>query len=159
MRYEVRAATLDDLDVLVRHRIAMFTEMGRQMDTAAIGAAFAVWLRQQMPGGAYRAWLVDAIDGGARRIVAGGGATVIPWPPGPQYAGDRLAFVYNVYTDAEHRRQGLARLVMEAIHEWCAANGVGSIALNASDDGRRLYETLGYVVTPSPMMFFSVVKV
>ena len=166
MSYLVRAATLDDIDVLVRHRIAMFTDMGGPVDAETIDVGFRTWLRDLMPSGAYRAWLVESVDESddagstdAREIVAGAGATIIPWPPGPRSAGNRLAFVYNVYTEAAHRRRGLARLVMETIHRWCAANGVTSVALNASVDGRQLYEAMGYVVAPSPMMFFSVGKV
>jgi hypothetical protein len=49
--------------------------------------------------------------------------------------------------------------VMEAIHDWCRANGVTSAALNTSVDGRALYESMGYVVTPSPMMFCLIVGV
>lgn len=156
MSYRVRPATLDDLDVLVRHRLAMFADMGVPFDATALSAAFAAWLREVMPAGAYRAWVVEWADG---TVVGGAGATIIPWPPGPQYPGDKLAFVYNVYTEPAHRRRGLARVVMDALHAWCRANGVASIALNASQDGRPLYESLGYSVTPSPMMFFSLVGV
>jgi GNAT superfamily N-acetyltransferase len=81
---------------------------------------------------------------------------VLPWPPGPRYLGDRLAFVYNVYTEPAHRHQGVARMVMDAIHAWCRAAGVTSLALNASKDGRPLYEALGYWESPNPMMFFAV---
>ena len=154
--YRVRAATLDDAESLVRHRIAMFTDMGMAFDADAIGSAFAKWLREIMPLGAYRAWLVETETG---EVVAGAGATIIPWPPGPHYPGDKLAFVYNVYTEPAHRRRGLGRLVMDAIHVWCREHDVTSIALNASGGGRLLYESMGYVVTPSPMMFFRVVGV
>ena len=34
-------------------------------------------------------------------------------------------------------------------------NGITSMALNASRDGRPLYEAMGYAVSPSPMMFLS----
>ena len=84
---------------------------------------------------------------------------VIPWPPGPRYAGDRLAFVYNVYTEPAHRRRGLARLIMETIHAWCRDEGIGSVALNASRDGKRLYEAMGYAESTSPMMFLPIVRV
>jgi GNAT superfamily N-acetyltransferase len=150
-----RPATLDDLDVLVAHRIAMFTDMHVPLDEALLRPAFARWLERHMPAGTYRAWLIE--DDG--RVVAGGGATIIPWPPGPQYPGETLAFVYNVYVEPAYRRRGLARLVMDAIHAWCRDNGVGSVALNTSRDGRPLYESMGYVVTPSPMMFWRVVGV
>jgi GNAT superfamily N-acetyltransferase len=152
--YHVRAATLADMDALVRHRIGMFTDMDVAMDVAALDTAFRAWLADMMPAGTYRAWLVETASG---EVVSGAGITVLPWPPGPTYPGNRLAFVYNVYTDPLHRRRGLARLLMEAIHDWCRDAGVTSMALNASRDGQPLYEALGYVETPRPMMFFSIV--
>ena len=151
--YLVRPATLDDADVLVRHRVGMFTDMGIAMDVAALETAFRTWLTEMMPAGTYRAWLVENHDG---QVVAGGGITVLPWPPGPRYVGDRLAFVYNVYTDPAHRRRGLARLVMDTIHAWCRGAGITSVALNASEDGQTLYESMGYVASPDPMMFLAI---
>jgi len=151
--YRVRPATLDDADVLVRHRVGMFTDMGLAMDVAGLETAFRAWLTEMMPTGTYRAWLVETGDG---QVVGGGGITILPWPPGPRYAGDRLAFVYNVYTDAAHRRRGLARLVMDTIHAWCRDAGITSVALNASVDGQALYESMGYVESPNPMMFLAI---
>jgi GNAT superfamily N-acetyltransferase len=150
VEYRVRTATLADADVLVRHRVAMFTDMHVRLDAEQLEQAFRFWITSQMPAGTYRAWLAEDPTGA---VAAGGGITVIPWPPGPQYPGDRLAFVYNVYTEPAHRRRGLARLVMEAIHAWCLHEGIGSIALNASRDGKPLYEALGYAESSSPMMF------
>jgi GNAT superfamily N-acetyltransferase len=79
-----------------------------------------------------------------------------PGPPGPQSIGDRLAFVYNVYTEPPHRRRGLARLVMEAIHAWCRAEGIRIAALNSSPEGQPLYESLGYQVRSNPMMVLQI---
>jgi GNAT superfamily N-acetyltransferase len=154
--YQVRLATLADADVLVRQRIAMFTDMGVPLDARVLDQAFRAWLGEVMPRGSYRAWLVDAADG---TVACGGGITIIPWPPGPRYAGDRLAFVYNVYTEPPHRRRGLARLVMDTIHTWCRDEGIGSMALNASRDGKPLYESMGYAESTSPMMFLPIVRV
>ena len=150
--YHARPATLDDVGALVHHRIGMFTDMGLSIDRPAIEAAFRRWLAEAMPAGIYRAWVVDdgAPDGS---IVAGGGITILPWPPGPRSLGTRIAFAYNVYTEPSHRRRGLARMIMDAIHAWCRENGIAAIALNASTDGQPLYESMGYGVTPSPMMF------
>jgi GNAT superfamily N-acetyltransferase len=53
----------------------------------------------------------------------------------------------NVYTHAEFRRQGLARRLTETAVEWCSANGIGTVILHASDDGRALYRTLGFEPT------------
>lgn len=148
--YTIRPATFADADALVRHRLGMFTDMGVPFDAAALAPAFRAWLAETMPAGVYRAWLADSASGD---IAAGAGITVVPWPPGPHYAGRRLAFVYNVYTEAAHRRRGLARRLMDAIHAWCRANGVTSMALNASRDGMPLYRSMGYVESARPMMF------
>jgi len=153
--HRVRPATIADTDVLVHQRIAMFEEMDVPLDVDGLSSAFRAWLQAQMPAGVYRAWLVEAGDG---RIVAGGGMTILPWPPGPRSIHDRLAFVYNVYTEPDQRRQGLGRLVMETIHGCCRDEGIALVALNASKDGLPMYEALGYAVSPSPMMFFACVE-
>jgi GNAT superfamily N-acetyltransferase len=153
MEYRVREASLADMDALVRHRIAMFTDMGIRLDEPALDRAFRAWLAHTLPAGTYRAWLVEDASG---RVVAGGGMTILPWPPGPMYMGDRLAYVYNVYTEPAHRRQGLARRLMDAIHSSCRDAGITSVALNASRDGVPLYEAMGYHVAPAPMMFLAV---
>jgi GNAT superfamily N-acetyltransferase len=144
-------ATLDDLDVLVRHRIQMFVDMGVPVDREMLAREFASWLREHMPSGAYRAWIVQDADA----IAGGGGAELIAWPPGPTYPGRRAVFVFNVYTEPAYRRRGVARTLMTAIHQWSAQNGATSVALNASAEGRPLYEALGYAVSPRPMMFLS----
>lgn len=150
-QYRLRRATLDDADVLVHQRIAMFTDMDVRVDVPALDAAFRAWLARAMPD-TYRAWVVETASGA---VVAGGGLIVLPWPPGPRYLSDRLAFVYNVYTEPAHRHRGLARRIMDAIHAWCRDAGITSAALNASPDGRPLYEALGYRTSPNPMMFLS----
>ena len=176
--YRLRPATLADADALVHHRLGMFTDMGTAFDAPEVDRAFRQWLAEMMPAGVYRAWLVESDADGPPEggphvpeggphvpeagphvpaepvpIVAGGGITVLPWPPGPQFVGGRIAFVYNVYTEHAHRRRGLARLLMATIHSWCRANGLRKVFLNASDDGRPLYEALGYKAAAAPMMF------
>ena len=147
--YRIRPATLDDVDALVRHRIAMFSDMGTTMDRDVVAQAFRGWLTTMLPAGTYRGWVVEAAPG---EIVAGGGMTILPWPPGPRDVGGRMAFVYNVYTEPAHRRQGLARMIMDAVHGWCRNEGIGVAGLNASPEAQRLYESMGYQKTPTPMM-------
>lgn len=130
----------------------MFTDMGVPFDAAALDREFRAWLADTIPAGTYRAWVVED---DTRTIVAGGGMSILPWPPGPRYAGNRIAYVYNVYTDPTHRRRGLARLIMDTMQRWCRGQGIASMALNASADGQPLYEAMGYAVSPAPMMFLT----
>jgi GNAT superfamily N-acetyltransferase len=154
--YHVRRATLDDADALVHHRIAMFRDMGVPLDPAALDREYREWLSRMMAAGTYRAWVAEDDSG---KVVAGGGVSILPWPPGPLYMGDRIGVVYNVYTEFEHRRHGLARLIMDAIHTWCRDAGITSMALNASPAGRPLYQSMGYQLSPHPMMFLPIVRV
>jgi GNAT superfamily N-acetyltransferase len=157
--YTVRRASMADAEMLIRHRVRMFVEMGVMTEAdprePALAVSFKAWLDEQMAASTYVAWVVDLHENGQSSIVAGGGATIIPWPPGPHYPGSRIAYVYNVYTEPPHRGHGLARLVMAAVHAFCRNEGIHSLALNASTFGQPLYESLGYRVTPSPMMFLS----
>ena len=74
-------------------------------------------------------------------------------------------------TQAWHRSEHQARRFLDAygpattrayaldltdFARWCETQGITSIALNASEDGRAMYEAMGYAVTPSPMMFRSI---
>ena len=53
----------------------------------------------------------------------------------------------NVYTEAAYRRRGLVRGLMKTAMEWCAREGVGTVIPHASDEGRPLYEKLGFEAT------------
>jgi GNAT superfamily N-acetyltransferase len=150
--YHIRPATLDDADALVHHRLGMFSDMGLSVEGDAIDRAFRRWLAEMMPPGTYRGWVAQVNGGG---IVAGGGITILPWPPGQLSMTGRMAFAYNVYTEPAHRSRGLGRLIMEAIHGWCRQNGIDAVGLNASTKGLPLYQSMGYHATASPMMFLA----
>ncbi len=144
MRYTLRRATTHDIGALVRHRAAMFTEMNVEGDYPTMEVAFDAWLRETLPSEVYRAWVVCDDSG---QVVAGCGMVLHVRAPAPRSQQTRSAYVYNVFVDVAHRKQGLARRLMEAIHGWCRDNGVQQVALHASSDGRHLYETMGYEAT------------
>ena len=127
----------------------MFREMGVDADFTEMAAATAAWLATAIPDGTYRAWMAETDD---HSVIAGGGLIVVAWPPGPLSMDPRCGFIFNVYTDHAHRNRGVARLLMEAMHEWCRREGIERVVLNASTFGRPLYESMGYVLADEPMM-------
>jgi GNAT superfamily N-acetyltransferase len=139
----IRLATLDDLDVLVAHRRAMFEEMGYSDQTAldAMAAAFRPWLRRKMDENEYLAWF--ALDQ-QQQIAAGLGLWLMDWPPHMIGPGARRGNILNVYTRPESRRRGLARNLIQYALEWCCENGIRAVILHASKDGRDLYQKLGF---------------
>lgn len=151
MAYQIRVTTVADIPHVIAHRERMFRDMGIPAEFEAMAAATATWLEHAIPSKTYLGWLAVTNEGA---VVAGGGLIVIPWPPGPMTMDPRCGFVFNVYTDQAHRKQGLAGRLMDAMHEWCRSQGIERIVLNASTFGQPLYEQMGYVIANEPMMRF-----
>ncbi len=149
MTYQIRNATPGDIPHIVDHREQMFRDMGIPAEFEAMSKATTAWLQSAIPSRTYRGWLAVTAD---NTVVAGGGLIVIPWPPGPITMDPRCGFVFNVFTDPAHRQQGLARRLMDTMHDWCRAEGIGRVVLNASRFGQPLYEQMGYVAANEPMM-------
>jgi GNAT superfamily N-acetyltransferase len=60
--------------------------------------------------------------------------------------GTRLAWIGMVLTRPQYRRQGLARRLMEDAIFGAEREGIRTLKLDATDEGRPLYESLGFVV-------------
>jgi len=143
--YAIRRASTDDIDVLVAHRRAMFADMGYRDETAldTMAAKCRPWLLTRMKRGEYLAWLAIAPD---KSIAAGTGLWLMDWIPHMIGTGTR-GNILNVYTAVEFRRRGLARELMNTAVQWCRSNGVDTVVLHASPEGRRLYESMGFAGT------------
>ena len=142
----IRPATFEDLAHILHHRRSMFRDMGSgtdaELDEVVVTAE--VFLRKALTTGEYRGWLAVTPEG---RVVAGAGITIVPWPGAPRDPVPFRGWIQNVYTDAEYRRQGLARRLMETVVEWCRSEGFRTVSLHASKDGRALYESMGFLAT------------
>lgn len=149
MTYTIRPAVIGDIPHIIEHREHMFREMGIPAEFEATRVATDRWLQQALPSQTYLGWIAESQQG---EIAGGGGLLVIPWPPGPMTMDPRCGFVFNVYTQPQHRKQGLGRRLMDAMHDWCRAEGIERVVLNASSFGKPLYEAMGYVVADEPMM-------
>ncbi len=144
--FTVRRALESELDTLVEHRRAMFLDMGYADDAAMSQMAEKCrpWLLAKMRSGEYLAWL--AVDQ-AGAIAAGTGLWLMDWIPHVIGKSERRGNILNVYTRPEFRRRGLARRLIEVAVVWCRENGIDTVILHASPEGRPLYEALGFSAT------------
>ncbi len=138
----IREATVSDIPEIIRLRRGMYVAMNYKDDPTldSMASLTSGYLATAVSDGSFRAWL--AWD--ASRVVAGGAVIVSPWPAHPQDLDCRRATILNVYTEPEYRRQGIARLLMQTMIAWCRQQGFARITLHASDQGRPLYESLGF---------------
>lgn len=61
------------------------------------------------------------------------------------------AHIMNVYTRAEYRRKGAARMMMELILDEARARGASCITLDATESGKPLYSALGFRMSEEHM--------
>ena len=140
--YAIRRATLADIAIIAAHRRAMFEEIGATQNLDLVERAFADWLLSRLDA-TYFHWLATC----DAKPIGSAGVLLLDWPPSPRDPRGGLGFIYNVYVEREHRRRGVARATLELLHQWAHDRNLGALALHASEDGRPLYETLGYEPT------------
>jgi GNAT superfamily N-acetyltransferase len=151
----IRETTSADISVLLRHRRMMWWDMGRR-DEAALDLmerAATEYFSQAIPQGSYRGFL--AIDP-AGEVIGGAGIVISAWPGVLGQLQPRRAMILNLYVERHHRRQGIADALMRRMIEWCRQNQFCSVALHASEDGRALYERLGFKPTNEMRLDFGI---
>jgi len=154
--FQIRLASASDLELISWHRARMFADMG-ELPTELFDAfrtQSLETLRRMFAEEKYFGWLASPQDQ-PDRIVAGAGAAVSEVAPHPQpdangkidIVGGRQAIIQNVYTEPEWRRRGLAALLLKSILDWTHEQGIDSVVLHASEEGRKVYERLGFIAS------------
>lgn len=141
--YSIRLANLEDVRVLAEMRHRMFLDLGKPDNETLrkVVQAFESWFADAMRRGTYIAWIVDAAG---NKPVANAGLLLIEWPPNSRDLNPVRGYIINVWTHPGHRRRGLARRLMNKALAEARRRKIKVTALHASDDGRVLYEQLGY---------------
>jgi len=148
--FRIRFASRNDADTIAWHRVRMFQDMGdvsadafETLHTKA-RACIGEWLER----GGYVGWLASPADE-PETIVGGAGVQlqpILPRPLSPSAIGEgRQGTIVNVFTEPEWRRRGIAGLLIQEIIDWSRREHLDRLLLHASDEGRSLYERLGFV--------------
>ncbi len=139
----LRDASTEDIPLLLRHRRLMFESMGfvDQAINDAMDVETATYLSQAIPNGDYRGWVATTAKG----VTVGGiGLILIQLAPSPRNLRGRCAYLLNLYVEPEYRKRGIARALVERTIAWTREQGIVEARLHASDQGRPLYEGIGF---------------
>ncbi len=151
--FVIRRATVADAPTLAAQRVWMFRDM-KSLDPSledVLLEAGTDQMREAMSSGDYVAWVLCP-DGEPDHIIGGGGVQLRQLFPRPDVGGKRIligreGIVLNVFVERAFRRRGLARRIMKEILDWVPTSDIVRLVLHASDEGRRLYEGLGFAPT------------
>jgi GNAT superfamily N-acetyltransferase len=141
----LRPSSPADLETHVAHRIAMFRDMdmGSEEGLKRMAEAFRHLLRGWLVTGQCRGLVIE--DDG--RIVASVLMLLKDTVPTPVTPLSVRGYLFNVYTEASHRRRGLAARLTDAALELARELGIEIMELHASLEAEGLYQRMGFVPT------------
>jgi GNAT superfamily N-acetyltransferase len=155
---EIRLATPADARLLATQRVSMYRDMGRTTPQveAPLLELCARYFAAALTSGEYVGWIAER-GTHPRAVLGGAGVQFRPLVPRTDPSGrflvaGREGLILNVYVDPASRRQGVARRLMETVIGWAPEAGIARLVLHASDNGRRLYESLGFLAS-NEMLF------
>ena len=152
--FRLRPATPNDAPLLAKHRIEMFRDMGRIPDEATaaeLRAAAEPMIGEWVAAGTYVGWLAEPLT--RPGLVVGGAGIQLrqmlprPDPNRPGILSGPEAYVLNVFVERAWRRRGVAALLMDQVMSYAKERRLRVVTLHASDEGRPLYERLGFAST------------
>jgi ribosomal protein S18 acetylase RimI-like enzyme len=148
MAWTLRKATPKDLPTLVRHRDAMWVEMHRVApgERDPTSKAYGKWLLARMRRGTLTAFIAqdEGVDGRPGPVLASGAVWIQDVQPRPGHPLTMWGYILSVYTEPAARRRGLARAIVDACIGHARDAGCTRCCLHASEEGRGLYEELGF---------------
>lgn len=143
-KFEYKRATMEDIDELVRTRIIVLraaNKLSDDEDMSVVEEESKAYYRRALETGEHIAYLV--YDNGA--FVGAGGVSFYQVMPTYHNPTGKKAYIMNMYTAPEYRRQGIAFHTLDLLINDAKKQGVLQIALEATDMGRPLYERYGFV--------------
>lgn len=142
--YEYKRADLNDIEELVRTRIIVLraaNKLSKDTDMSKVRQASYEYYQRALKSGEHIAYLV--YDN--QTFVGAGGVSFYQVMPAYHNPSGKKAYIMNMYTAPEYRRQGIAYKTLDLIVKEIRKQGVSKIMLEATNMGRPLYEKYGFV--------------
>lgn len=144
MNLSYKKATLEDIDVLTETRIEVLRAANKLSDDAdmtEVEKQSYNYYQRAICDGSHIAYLV--FDGS--RFIGAGGVSFFQVMPTYHNPSGYKAYIMNMYTNPEYRRQGIAYKTLDMLIREAKSLGITAISLEATDLGRPLYEKYGFV--------------
>ena len=149
-RFEYKRATMEDIDELVRTRIIVLraaNKLSDDEDMSVVEEESYAYYRRALETGEHIAYLV--YDNG--KFIGAGGVSFYQVMPTYHNPTGKKAYIMNMYTAPEYRRQGIAYKTLDMLVNVARKREINQISLEATDMGRLLYEKYGFVKMESEM--------
>ncbi len=138
---EIKRAEIEDLSLVVKLKMDMFTEVGsvaflRENAERQIYETY----KELYQAGKCCHYLAYEND----RVIACGGAVIKEDIPFCFFKTPMYGYIVDVYCIPEKRRNGYASRITEEVLNWLKDKGVHTVKLKPSTVGKHLYEKFGF---------------
>lgn len=150
--FEYKRATQEDIEELVRTRIIVLraaNQLSDEADMSVVEQESYAYYKRALETGEHIAYLVYDNE----TFIGAGGVSFYQVMPTYHNSGGKKAYIMNMYTAPEYRRQGIAFHTLDLLVRDVKEQGVSQIALEATKMGRPLYEKYGFVKMQDEMEF------
>lgn len=138
---EIKMAEIKDLNIVVKMKMDMFTEVGSiaLLQDNAEEKIYEKYkeLYQEGKGCHFLAYESDS-------VIACGGAVIKEDVPFCFFKTPMYGYIVDVYCIPEKRRNGYSSKIIEELLKWLKSKGVNTIKLKPSAVGKHLYEKFGF---------------
>jgi len=147
---EIRKATIDDIEKLTELRIQFMCEVNNtdKYDNTLQKSIYD-YLKENISNNNFVSWVAE--DTG--KIIGMSGICFYTLPPTLKNLSGKTAYIMNMYTLNDYRKQGIASKLFNKMLEEAREKECGVIYLHATDDGKPLYEKFGFKATGNEMIY------
>ena len=135
---------------MVRTRIIVLraaNKLSDDEDMSVVEEESKAYYRRALESGEHIAYLV--YDNG--KFIGAGGVSFYQVMPTYHNPTGKKAYIMNMYTASEYRRQGIAFHTLDLLVKNARKQGISQITLEATEMGRPLYEKYGFVKMENEM--------
>jgi predicted GNAT family acetyltransferase len=140
---QIRKATLDDMDLLVKLRIDYLLEENKVQslhNAESLKITLHDYFNKWIPNNGFVAFIAE----GKGEVFSTAFISIVERLPRNATTSYLCGTVYNVFTYPEYRNKGIATKVMSALLEEAKSLDVAYIDLLSTNAGKPLYEKIGF---------------
>ena len=142
--YEYKKAIIADIDELVRTRISVLrtaNKLSNDVDMSLVEKESYEYYKSALETGEHIAYLVYDNE----NLIGAGGVSFYQVMPTYHNPTGKKAYIMNMYTASEYRRQGIAFHTLDLLVKDIRKQGISQITLEATEMGRPLYLSLIHI--------------
>lgn len=144
MKIMYKKASQKDIEVLTKTRIEVLRAANRlpaEVNMSEVEGQSRDYYKRALEDGTHTAYLIFDND----NFVGAGGVSYFRVLPTYHNPSGQKAYIMNMYTKPEYRRQGIAFQTLSLLVKDAKEKGITAISLEATDMGRPLYKKFGFI--------------